>query len=74
MNLYRLDFHHGHVVEPVRDFLGDVLIRSHAKALERAKREAAEHDKAVVVTRIYGAGRLRPMLRIRPDGTRARLS
>ena len=71
MNLYRLDFANG---QPVADVFGPVLLRESARATARASAEAAAANLDVTVSRISGAGSLRAMRRVSPDGRVTRLT
>lgn len=72
MNLYRLDVQvpaeHGGGSYPVSDILGPRLIRSHAAAREAGRMAAACSGWPVTLTRISGAGAMRAMATINPEG------
>jgi hypothetical protein len=65
--LYRLDFHSGHSVRPVKVYGRDYLATRLTTARADAKRFAHTFGEDVVITRISSSGRLRPMWRVSPD-------
>lgn len=70
MNLYRLDYQHPDGTESaVTDFVGDVLIRNAKTARARAGIRASATGTPVLISRIKGAGLIRPMKIALPDGT-----
>jgi len=72
MSLYRLDFlaDDGSTAEAVRQPVigGDFLSRHASTARAAAIQAAAEDGRAVLMSRISGAGLMRPTLVIEPDG------
>lgn len=78
MSLYRLDFLNDDdtTAEAVRDPIlgGDLLTRHMTTARKRAIETAEREGRAILITRIHGAGQMRACLRIMADGTPKRPS
>jgi hypothetical protein len=70
MNLYRLDRADG---RPVRDLLGTMLIRSAADARAKAVEVAMIDEQSCTVTRISGAGSMRAVYTVHPNGRSTRI-
>lgn len=72
MNLYRLDYLNadGSKAEGVPDRIGQQFLSRHmATARSWATERAAEDQRAILVTRIAGAGAMKSTLVVNPDGS-----
>ena len=67
--LYRLDYHDG-TREAVRDPVigGDLITRHMATARSRAIELSERDDRPIQISRISGAGAMKPTLIVNPDG------